>query len=115
MKFLTDENIGLEVVEFLRDKDNDVVSIMEGFSSSPDTFVLKKALDEDRILITSDKDFGLLIYVKRLPHKGVIFLRLTDERNEAKIKVISQVLTNYGKRLKGNFVVVTETKVRFRK
>lgn len=115
MKVLADENIGLEVVEFLRDKNHDVVSIIEDYPSSPDTFVLKKALDEGRILITSDKDFGELVYREKLPHKGIVLLRLIDERNPAKIKVLSQLLKNYEKRLKDNFVVVTETKVRIRK
>jgi uncharacterized protein (DUF433 family) len=35
---------------------------------------------EGLILVTNDKDFGEKVYRERLPHRGVILLRLDDER-----------------------------------
>ena len=50
---------------------------------------------------------------ERCPHRGVILLRLEDERAESKIAVIRRLLENHADRLADQFVVVTETAVRF--
>jgi len=115
MKFLTDENIGLEVVNFLRKLGHNTVSVIEENSGADDVDVLKKAFKESRVLITSDKDFGELIYFRRFQHKGVILLRLRDETNKNKIKVISNLLASFEGELKNKYVVVTEAQIRFRK
>jgi len=77
-----------------------------------DEDLLAKAVDENWILITNDGDFGEMIFRERREHRGVIFLRLADERSANKIAVLQQVLENYADRLNGNFLTVTETKVR---
>jgi len=71
------------------------------------------AVAEDRILITNDKDFGEMIFRERLKHRGVIFLRLSDERSANKIEILKHLLENYSEKLPNQFVTVTETKVRF--
>lgn len=115
MKLLADENVGLEVVNNLRKNSHDVVSAIEEFPSEADIALLKKAFRQNRVLITSDKDFGELIYKQRLPHKGVILLRLVDETNKNKIRVLSNLFRKYTDELKGNFVVVTDALIRIRK
>jgi len=50
-----------------------------------------------------------------IPHRGVIFLRLEDERAVAKITTLARLLDGYEDRLVDAFVVVTETLVRFRR
>ncbi len=40
---------------------------------------------DNRILITNDKDFGEKIFRERYPHKGVILLRLGNERYKNKM------------------------------
>ncbi len=114
MKLLADENIGLEVVVFLRKKGHDVRSITEISPGVFDTTVLTKAADEKRILITADTDFGELVYHAGQRHAGVILLRLDDERNANKIRVLRELLMKYANELSGNFVVVGETSVRVR-
>jgi hypothetical protein len=42
-----------------------------------------------------------------------ILLRLADERPAAKIDVLRRLLSAYADRISGQFVVVTETKIRF--
>ncbi len=78
-----------------------------------DDEVIHKAYTENRILVTNDKDFGEKVYRERRPHRGVVFLRLEDERAENKIAVVQQLLDNHASRLPDRFVVVTETVVRF--
>ncbi|MEK9143855.1 MAG: DUF5615 family PIN-like protein [Patescibacteria group bacterium] len=114
MKLLADENIGLEVVAFFRKRGHDVRSITEISPGVSDATVLAKATVEKRILITSDTDFGELVYQAGQRHTGVVLLRLDDERNANKIRVLSKLLARHANELFGNFVVVTETSVRVR-
>jgi predicted nuclease of predicted toxin-antitoxin system len=78
-----------------------------------DDEVIDKAFALNRILITNDKDFGEKIYRERRPHQGVVLLRLNDERAVSKINVMQRLLENHAGRLASQFVVVTETTVRF--
>lgn len=73
----------------------------------------KKALTENWILITNDKDFGDKIFREGSLHRGIIFLRLDNERATNKINKLQLLLENYADRLPEQFVVVTESKVRF--
>ncbi len=114
MRLLIDENIGQAVVDVLRQLGHDVRSIIEDHPGASDTEVLELARDDNRILVTSDTDFGELIYLRKQTHKGVILLRLVDEANENKIRVLRALFSSYAKRLKEHFVVVTESRVRIR-
>ena len=77
--------------------------------------MIEKARAEVRILITNDKDFGEMVYREGRAHRGVVFLRLADERSANKIATLERLLTGYGERLSDQFVVVTEHQVRFAK
>jgi predicted nuclease of predicted toxin-antitoxin system len=96
----------------VREQGHDVFSVYEQARGLDDLTVIKKAFTENRILITNDKDFGSLIFREHHPHKGVILLRLENERSVNKITALERVLQNYMDRLEDHFVVVTETKVR---
>ena len=78
-----------------------------------DDEIVRKALDEDWILITNDKDFGEKVYREHRAHRGVVFLRLEDERAASKIATLNQLLERYSEQLHDQFVVVTEKRVRF--
>jgi len=112
MRFLVDENSGPILVKWLRDNGHDVFSIYEQARGLDDIAVIEKAFIENRILITNDKDFGGIIFREHRPHKGVILLRLEDERGKNKVAAIERVLHNYSNRIENHFLVVTETKIR---
>lgn len=78
-----------------------------------DDEAIRKAFTENRILVTNDKDFGDKVYRERRPHRGVVLLRLEDERAENKIAVMQRLLDNHASRLADQFEVVTESAVRF--
>ena len=113
MRFLVDECTGVAVAGWLRDHNYEVFSIYEQARGIKDKEIIEKCCTESWILITNDKDFGEKVYREKYPHKGVIFLRLVNERSSNKIEVIRNLLNNYAERLSDNFVVVTETQVRF--
>lgn len=113
MRFLVDECTGPAVAEWLRRQGHTVFSVYEQARGMDDDAVIQKAATEDWILVTNDKDFGDKVYREHRPHKGVVLLRLEDERTTVKIKTPERLLELYAHRLANNFVVVTETRVRF--
>jgi len=113
MRFLVDECAGPTVAKWLREQGHEVFSVFDDAQGITDDEVLRKATEEGWILVTNDKDFGEMIFRERRPHRGVIFLRLSDERSASKIAVLGHLLANHSARLPEQFVTVTETKVRF--
>jgi len=113
LRFLVDESTGPYVAGWLRGEGHEVFSVYEQARGTPDDELIRKAAAEDWILITNDKGFGEKVYRDRRPHKGVILLRLEDERAASKIETLRRLLDRYRDRLAGSFVVVTERRVRF--
>ena len=113
MRFLVDENAGPSVAGWLRRQGHEVFSVYEAARGVDDEQILQKAFVEHWIIITSDKDFGEKIYREQWPHRGVVLLRLDDERVANKTAVIQRLLENHLDRLADTFVVVTESRVRF--
>jgi predicted nuclease of predicted toxin-antitoxin system len=113
MRFLVDECTGSKVAQWLRVENYEVFSVFDEERGMTDDEVLAKALTENWILITNDKDFGEMVFRERRNHHGVIFLRLEDERAANKIEVLRRLLKNHSEKLPEEFVVVTETKIRF--
>jgi predicted nuclease of predicted toxin-antitoxin system len=113
MRFLVDECTGPKVARWLRDESHEVFSVFDEARGMTDDDILTKASSEDWILITNDKDFGEMVFRERREHHGVVFMRLDDERAANKIEVLRRLLEGYAERLPEQFVVVTETKVRF--
>ena len=92
MRFLVDENTGVTVARWLREQGYEVFSVYEQARGIDDDTIIQKAFDENWILITSDKDFGEKVYRDKYPHRGVILLRLENERYANKIYILQQVL-----------------------
>ena len=92
MRFLVDECTGPAVAKWLRSSHHDVFSVYDEDRGLDDESIIEKANRENYILITNDKDFGELVFHMRKAHKGVILLRLEDERAENKIAVLRRVL-----------------------
>ena len=113
MCFLVDECTGPKVAAWLRDNDYEVFSVFEDARGMEDDDIIQKAVEENWILITNDKDFGDKVYRDGHLHRGIILLRLEDERAASKIEVLSRLLKSYLLRLPDSFVVATERQVRF--
>ena len=115
MRFLVDECTGPKVAEWLRQQGHEVFSVYDEARGIEDEEIIQKAFDEDWILITNDKDFGELVYREQRSHRGVVFLRLADERAGNKIRVLELLLKGYIDSLADQFVTVSESQVRFAK
>jgi predicted nuclease of predicted toxin-antitoxin system len=112
MRFLVDECTGPAVARWLVRQHHDVVSVFDEIRGADDKEVIRTASEQNRILITNDKDFAELVFREKKPHKGVILLRLEDERAANKIAVLEHLLEKYENSLPGHFIVVTETTVK---
>ena len=113
MRFLVDECTGPAVARWLRAESHEVFSVFEEARGMADEDILEKASSENWILITNDKDFGEKVFREKQPHRGVVFLRLQDERAASKIQAIDSLLDGYADQLADAFVVVTERQIRF--
>lgn len=113
MRFLVDECSGPTLAQWLQDQGHDVFSVYEQARGITDEEVLRIAVENERIVITVDKDFGEMIFREKRPHHGIILLRLKDERSKNKIAAMERLLANFATRLRSQFVVVTDTQVRF--
>jgi predicted nuclease of predicted toxin-antitoxin system len=115
VRFLVDENAGVVVASWIRSLGHEVFSVYEESRGIDDDTVIQKAFDENRILITSDKDFGEKVYREQRPHRGIILRRVANECSANKIDVLQKLLVEYPEQLSDNFIVVTEKLVRFEK
>ena len=113
MRFLVDECTGVLVARWLRDRGHEVFSVYEEARGIDDEEIVQKAFVENWILITSDKDFGEKVYRERRSHRGIILLRLGNERSVNKINTLQRLLETYSEQLSDSFIVVTETQIRF--
>jgi len=113
MRFLVDECTGPSVGRWLREQGHEVFSVYEEARGIDDTAIIKRAYAENWILITNDKDFGEKVYREKYRHRGIILLRLEDDRVANKVKALRRILDNYADRVVDRFVVVTDRTVRF--
>jgi len=73
MQFLVDESAGLGIVRCLRSLGHDVASVQEDRPGIQDSELCNWANREERAIITNDKDFGKLIFQRRLRVEGLSF------------------------------------------
>ena len=73
---LADQNIAPELVDALRVRGVDVVSVRErGWEGRSDAFLLGVAHAEARIVLTHDRDFGKLVFATNAAWLGIVYLR----------------------------------------
>jgi predicted nuclease of predicted toxin-antitoxin system len=88
VKFLVDVGVGKVVEMWLRSNGYDVLCVREVNSRAKDTEILRLAVEEHRMIITMDKDFGELVHNSGMNHAGVLILRLADATGERKAEVV---------------------------
>jgi predicted nuclease of predicted toxin-antitoxin system len=115
MQFLANENFPLPSVRLLREKGYDIASITEDSPGIEDTEVLARAADEQRVILTFDRDYGELIYRLRLRSpKGVIYLRLRPHTPEEPALLLLNLLQRERLLFEERFTVVDRDQIRQR-
>ncbi len=114
LRILADENISGRVVEALRSVGYDVVSIKQLFPGIRDTDVLRIAHEEQRRIMTQDKDFGELAVRLGLPaSSGVLLIRVgrgLPHDDAERIVAVVRSRTDWS----GHFSVVDDERIRMR-
>jgi predicted nuclease of predicted toxin-antitoxin system len=111
VKFVVDECTGPKVAKWLRQEGHDVISIFDDARGADDDRVLELAYNDGRVLVTSDKDFGELVFREKRPHHGIVLLRLIDQSAANSIAALER-LFQAGHPLVDQFIVVTESGIR---
>ena len=114
MRFLADECCDTGLVSSLRGDGHDVIYVLERKPGVSDDEVLIEAYNEERILITEDKDFGELVYRLKKPSRGIVLIRMDVKERHMKWLRLKKLIENYEERLAGHFVVIDTQKFRFR-
>jgi predicted nuclease of predicted toxin-antitoxin system len=115
MRIVADENLAYRMIKALRQEGFEVISIEEDAPSIPDDNVLSVAVKEDALLITEDKDFGDLVMRHKLPHRGILLIRLAGVETDEKVIRTLDVIRTYGEELQSSFTVLDARRVRLRK
>lgn len=114
IKLLANENIPKLTIQILRQNGIDIKAVAEGHSGITDTQVLQMAEKEERLIITFDRDYGELIFQKKLHFTmGLIYLRFIPRKPSEPAEVLVN-LFNSEISFKRKFSVIDRGKIRQR-
>jgi predicted nuclease of predicted toxin-antitoxin system len=108
MKFLTDVNASGALAQWLRDMGHDVAQVADRDARLTDDAILQWAVQEQRIIVTTDTDFEEMIWRKGEHHFGL--LRLENLPRVGRKALLEDVLANHSKDLTSGYVVIAQTK-----
>jgi predicted nuclease of predicted toxin-antitoxin system len=93
-----DESVDLQIVKNLRQDGHEVSYVADMEPGLTDEAVLARANEKNALLLTSDKDFGELVFRKgKLACGGVVLLRLAGLSPERKAEVTLKAFRERGK------------------
>lgn len=111
MRLLCDANVGSIIANALTAAGHDVIRAIHLAPHAPDETILAHAVDEDRILVTCDRDFGELVFKHRaLPPPGIIYIRFEPDNVADIVPRLIAVLDFDA--LKGHMTVIGDRAVR---
>jgi predicted nuclease of predicted toxin-antitoxin system len=111
MRFLIDVNASGALAEWLVQLGHDVTRVGERDPRLADDDILQWAVEEQRILVTTDKDFEDMIWQRGMSHSGI--LRLENLPRAERQVLLEEVLRQHGQDLASGAIVIAE-KSKFR-
>ena len=115
MRFLADERVDGPIVHALRLTGRDVTYVAEMAPGTSDEIVLAAANREGRVLLTSDKDFGELVFRQHLLTPGVVLIRLAGLPSSDKVRLVTEVVRDREAEMPAAFTVIMARSVRIRR
>ncbi len=115
MKFLLDVCVSSRSLQaFLAGQGHDVLSAITIDLKASDERLLSLAFQDERVLVTEDKDFGELAFVRRLPHGPIV--RLVELTVDEQVNGMAELLEHHAAELTGAVIVtVTRGRIRIRR
>jgi len=116
IQFLADMNISPVTVKQLKKQGWNIVRISEILDrKSTDIKIINYAREHNKVIITQDLDFSMLLAVRGYTKPSVINLRVENARSDFITKRIIAVVSLMEKELRdGIIVTVDETSLRYR-
>jgi predicted nuclease of predicted toxin-antitoxin system len=115
MKFLLDVCVSSRTLQaFLVGLGHDTLSALAIDPKASDEQLLAFAFQDERVLVTEDKDFGGLVFLRRLPHGAIV--RLVDLTVDEQVRGMDELLEHHCAELTGEAIVtVTRGRIRIRR
>lgn len=116
MRFLVDQDVYAATTRFLKSLGHDAITASElGLAEASDETLLKLAGEQQRILVTRDRDYGALVFLKSIG-AGVLYLRVLPSTQDAVHAELAKVLGQYAEEeLTKAFVVIEPAGHRIRR
>jgi len=112
MLFIADESCDFAVVRALRAAGHDVLAVAELDPGLNDDQVIVRALDERRVLLTEDKDFGQLVFASLRPSPGVISIRFPTTARSVLPAAVCAFVESNGSALADSFCTLQPGRAR---
>jgi predicted nuclease of predicted toxin-antitoxin system len=106
---LADECCPTYLVESLREDGHDVQYIAEIAPSTADSDILETSLNQQRILLTEDRDFCELIFLNNRPAYAVVLLRIHVLKRIERINRARDAFRSLPSEMVGKMTTVTLT------
>lgn len=115
MKWLVDNALSPVLAEGLRDHGHDAVHVRDyGLEKAEDLVIFERAMDESRIILSADTDFGTLLALRKESFPSVVLFRRSSQRQPrtqlllllANLDSIKEFLN------KGSLIVIEENRIR---
>ena len=116
MKLLANENFPILSIQKLHDAGFDVESVAAIMRSASDTSVLMHAAKNAQIILTFDRDYGELIYNRKIAvSEGLVYFRFDPLTPSEPYEIFVEAIINGQVEMEGWFIVLDRDVIRKRK
>ncbi len=112
VRLLADASVHFGFVRVARAAGHDVGSIAETTPEASDEEVIRRALFEERTVLTEDRDFGRLVFAAGVAHRGIVYLRYPPAGRRVLEDRLLQLLANPPAAISRAFVTIQPGRTR---
>ncbi len=116
MNIIANENVFEPIIEFLRSEGHNVISVRHSsLSGASDDEIYEKAVKEELIILTMDKDFSRIIRFPPQRCGGIIVVKLYKMTVDKTTELFKKNFNTMDKKkIEGQLVIITKDGVRIR-
>ncbi len=112
--FLADACCDALVVRPLRALVYNVAFVAETEPGKSDEAISGQSLEEQRVILTEDRDFCTLVFRDRRPTYGIVLMRIPPTERFRRADRITMLVAEYASRLPGSMTTLSLTNIRIR-
>jgi predicted nuclease of predicted toxin-antitoxin system len=102
------------VVTALRNAGHDVIYVAEDFPEAADIDLAEFAMNENRLVLTEDRDFGRIVFRNERAVPGIVYFRFDIEHRSQQWTKLRSVIEAFGEQLYGHCIVIEPDRFRSR-